>query len=68
MAWTKKLLRGLQMHEGLEPLLRHVGGGFTLFFFLKKRGCSKNEKHEEGIFYGDLYILLTLNIYLRGWF
>ena len=26
VAWAKKLCRGLEMHEGLEPLLRHVGG------------------------------------------
>jgi len=43
MAWTKKLLRGLQIHEGLEPLLRHVGGIEKILLELENR----SKKHTE---------------------
>lgn len=70
MAWTKKLLRGLQMHEGLEPLLRHVGGGnFRWLFFLRKEDSSKNDNSMKlDIFLMEIYSLLILNISLQGWF
>jgi len=45
MAWTKKLLRGLQIHEGLEPLLRHVGGIEKILLELENR----SKKTHRGI-------------------
>lgn len=47
VAWAKKLCRGLEMHEGLEPLLRHVGGVEKVLLELEKRSRKHTQVFQD---------------------
>eukprot|EP00435_Cladocopium_sp_Y103_P062743 s74_g24.t1 len=47
VAWAKKLCRGLEMHQGLEPLLRHVGGVEKVLLELEKRSRKHTQVFQD---------------------